>query len=58
MLWFQILHIELQGLRPEAHDYSSFLNQARLNIIQVQVNSSSLSSDIMILGCCYQSTLL
>lgn len=37
----EIVHMELHGLRPEAHGSSCFLNWVRLNIIQVQFNSCS-----------------
>ena len=39
--------MELQRPRPEAPGFSSFLDQVRLNIIQVQFNSSSSSSEII-----------
>lgn len=42
----EIVHIELHGLRPEAH-CSSSMNQNRVNIIQVQLNSCSFSSEII-----------
>lgn len=55
----EMVHIELHGLRSEAHGFFSFLNQVRLNIIQVQLIFLLLCfRNHLFLGYCYQSTLL